>query len=71
MTSPRLRRARAVLALAAVAVATLSACGQKGPLYLPGESPQRVEPGIPVEEVSRGIPEEEEKRQEEEAAGER
>jgi predicted small lipoprotein YifL len=71
MTSPRLHRGvRAVLVLAAVAGATLAGCGQKGPLYLPGESPQPVEPGIPVEEVGRGIPEEE-KRQDEEAAGER
>lgn len=70
MTSLRLRRARAVVALAAVAGGALAGCGQKGPLYLPGESPQRVEPGIPVEEVGRGIPEEE-KRQDEEAAGER
>lgn len=71
MTSPRLRRARAVLMLAAVAGTALAGCGQKGPLYLPGESPQRVEPGIPVEEVGGGIPEEEEQRQQEEAAGER
>jgi predicted small lipoprotein YifL len=71
MTSRRLGSARAVLLLAVVAGTALAGCGQKGPLYLPGESPQRVEPGIPVEKDGRGIPEEEEKRQEEQTAGER
>lgn len=29
-------------------VMAAAGCGQKGPLYLPGQSTERVEPGLPV-----------------------
>lgn len=71
MTAPRLRR-RVRLAVALVTLAAagsgLAGCGQKGPLYLPGESPQQVEPGIPTGGARPGGPEEE---QEKDAAAER
>jgi len=71
MTAPG-RRRPAWLAAAAVAVAVtgggLAGCGQKGPLYLPGESPQQVEPGIPAGGTVPGGPQEE---PEEDAAAER
>jgi len=57
----------ALAALASVGTG-LAGCGQKGPLYLPGESTEPVEPGIPAEQTGRSAPDEE---QEEEAAGER
>lgn len=74
MMGRRLRRAgRCGAALAAALVIAiggggLAGCGQKGPLYLPGESPQQVEPGIPTGGVGPSVPDEEE---EETAAGER
>lgn len=75
MTGPRLRRSVRL----AVTLATLAAagggfvgCGQKGPLYLPGESPQQVEPGIPTGGGGPGATEEEpEEEREEDAAAER
>jgi len=71
MTAPR-RRRPAWLAAAAVAAALtgggLAGCGQKGPLYLPGESPRQVEPGLPTGGSVPSAPEEE---QEEDAAAER
>jgi predicted small lipoprotein YifL len=71
MTARRLRRplrlAAAVAALALTGTG-LAGCGQKGPLYLPGESPQQVEPGIPTDGARPGRPQEEE---EEDAAAER
>lgn len=74
MTAPRLRRrvrlaaTLATLATLAAAGSGLAGCGQKGPLYLPGESPQQVEPGIPTGGARPGGPEEE---QEKDAAAER
>lgn len=68
MTAPRLRRAFwLVLSLATLAAAGggLAGCGQKGPLYLPGETPQEVEPGI----ATGGAEQDDEK--EEDAAAER
>ncbi len=43
------RRAAIFALLAILASGALGAgCGQKGPLYLPGASPERVEPGVPA-----------------------
>lgn len=72
---PRERPARAgqaarVLALAlSLLGAGLAGCGQKGPLYLPGESPQQVEPGLPADPADRAPADEEE--EERDAAGDR
>ncbi|WP_405224786.1 LPS translocon maturation chaperone LptM [Lentisalinibacter sediminis] len=71
MTDTRLRRAGCLAVTLVTLAATgsgLAGCGQKGPLYLPGESPQQVEPGIPAGGGDPGAPEEE---QEEDAAAER
>lgn len=71
MTGPRLRRSvrlAVILATLAAAGGGLAGCGQKGPLYLPGESPQQVEPGIPTGGGGAGATEEE---PEEDAAAER
>jgi predicted small lipoprotein YifL len=49
MTGPLPRRAARFTVLAVLASGALAAgCGQKGPLYLPGATPERVEPGIPA-----------------------
>ena len=70
------RAARAGQAAGALALpltllgAGLAGCGQKGPLYLPGESPQQVEPGLPAEPTGRATPGEEEE-EEQDAAGDR
>ena len=69
---PRERPARAGLALALALMflgAGLAGCGQKGPLYLPGESPQQVEPGLPADPADRAPADEEE--EERDAAGDR
>jgi len=82
MTAPRLRRSvrlavtLATLATLAAAGSGLAGCGQKGPLYLPGESPQQVEPGIPTGGAAPGGPRKEPKEEpkeepEEDAAAER
>ncbi|WP_405235707.1 LPS translocon maturation chaperone LptM [Lentisalinibacter orientalis] len=71
MTGARLRRpVRLAVTLATLAAAGggFVGCGQKGPLYLPGESPQQVEPGIPTGGAGPGATEEE---PEEDAAAER
>lgn len=70
---PRERPARpAPAVLIALAFTLLGAglpgCGQKGALYLPGESPQRVEPGLPADPAEPDRADEDE--DEEGAAGE-
>jgi predicted small lipoprotein YifL len=73
MLATREPNARAAL-VAALTLAFLGAglagCGQKGPLYLPGESPQQVEPGLPAGPTGRASAEEEEE-EEQDAAAER
>lgn len=48
-----MRRALVTCIAAALLGAGAAGCGQKGPLYLPGESPTRIEPGIPADEAGR------------------
>jgi predicted small lipoprotein YifL len=70
---PRNRHALAARALALALTllgAGLAGCGQKGPLYLPGESPQQVEPGLPADPADRA-PAGEEEKEEQDAAGDR
>ena len=40
---------RGIILASLVLGAALAGCGQKGPLYLPGESAETVEPGLPAE----------------------
>lgn len=56
------RVAPAILALLAVAFAA-TACGQKGPLYLPGASPETVTPG-----ASAGAEDDERQEEDDETA---
>ncbi len=68
------RPVRLPAALAAMAMTIigggLAGCGQKGPLYLPGESAQQVQPGIPAGGADPTVPEEDDD-EEEDAPAER
>ena len=72
MTRPPRARA-ALLPATAITLVLLGAgvagCGQKGALYLPDESPERVEPGLPADPDERTAAEDDD--EEEGAAGER